>query len=67
MSETMEVDKQRVSESKTEKPFTLKKWNVVAMWSWDVECDECAICRAQVMGKYVIPVGCSIIFFVKRL
>ncbi|KAJ8030175.1 RING-box protein 2 [Holothuria leucospilota] len=49
MSETMEVDKQRVNESKTEKPFTLKKWNVVAMWSWDVECDECAICRAQVM------------------
>ncbi|XP_071838365.1 RING-box protein 2-like [Apostichopus japonicus] len=44
MTESMDVDKQ--SESK---PFTLKKWNVVAMWSWDVECDECAICRAQVM------------------
>ena len=25
------------------KLFTLKKWNVVAMWSWDVECDTCAI------------------------
>ena len=25
--------------------FTLKKWNAVAMWSWDVECDTCAICR----------------------
>ena len=31
------------------KLFTLKKWNAVAMWSWDVECDTCAICRVQVM------------------
>ena len=30
--------------------FTLKKWNAVAMWSWDVECDTCAICRVQ--GTY---------------
>lgn len=34
---------------KVEKMFTLKKWNAVAMWSWDVECDTCAICRVQVM------------------
>lgn len=38
--------------SKNEKMFTLKKWNAVAMWSWDVECDTCAICRVQVMGKF---------------
>ncbi len=31
--------------------FTLKKWNAVAMWSWDVECDTCAICRVQVIGS----------------
>lgn len=36
---------------KPEKMFTLKKWNAVAMWSWDVECDICAICRVQVMGE----------------
>ncbi len=30
--------------------FSLKKWNAVAMWQWDVECDTCAICRVQVMG-----------------
>uniref|UniRef100_A0A6P4E1R5 RING-box protein 2 isoform X2 n=1 Tax=Drosophila rhopaloa TaxID=1041015 RepID=A0A6P4E1R5_DRORH len=36
--------------NKPEKMFTLKKWNAVAMWSWDVECDICAICRVQVMG-----------------
>ena len=37
--------------AKEEKLFTLKKWNAVAMWSWDVECDTCAICRVQVMGN----------------
>lgn len=37
---------------KSDKLFTLKKWNAVAMWSWDVECDTCAICRVQVMGKF---------------
>ena len=31
------------------KLFTLKKWNAVAMWSWDVDCDTCAICRVHVM------------------
>ena len=31
-----------------ERMFTLKKWNAGAMWSWDVECDTCAICRVQV-------------------
>ncbi|EFX72542.1 hypothetical protein DAPPUDRAFT_326083 [Daphnia pulex] len=34
---------------KTEKMFSLKRWNAVAMWSWDVECEICAICRVQVM------------------
>ena len=43
------VDKATAAGS--DKPFTLKKWNIVAMWSWDVECDTCAICRVQVMGK----------------
>lgn len=38
-------------DGKPEKMFTLKKWNAVAMWSWDVECDVCAICRVQVMGE----------------
>ncbi|KAK0090904.1 hypothetical protein PV325_000070 [Microctonus aethiopoides] len=38
---------------KSDKLFTLKKWNAVAMWSWDVECDTCAICRVQVMAGQV--------------
>lgn len=39
------------SKSGGDKMFSLKKWNAVAMWSWDVECDTCAICRVQVMGE----------------
>ncbi|XP_004712133.1 RING-box protein 2 isoform X3 [Echinops telfairi] len=35
------------SKAGAEKMFSLKKWNAVAMWSWDVECDTCAICRVQ--------------------
>lgn len=52
------VDNKPTDDSKPEKMFTLKKWNAVAMWSWDVECDICAICRVQVMGKsdQIIPV-----------
>ena len=49
MEEGMEVDKN--SSKSGEKMFSLKKWNAVAMWSWDVECDTCAICRVQVMGE----------------
>ena len=53
----METDESRPSEAvvngeagegKQDKMFSLKKWNAVAMWSWDVECDTCAICRVQV-------------------
>lgn len=41
---------------KTEQIFTLKRWNAVALWNWDVECDTCAICRVQVMGKWFLGV-----------
>ena len=53
--------------------FTLKKWNAVAMWSWDVECDTCAICRVQVMGECqqvletASPVYETICFSLRRL
>lgn len=43
--------------NKPEKMFTLKKWNAVAMWSWDVECDICAICRVQVMGEFLFVIS----------
>jgi RING-box protein 2 len=51
--EEMDVGGADLDANKNEKMFTLKKWNAVAMWSWDVECDTCAICRVQVMGKFI--------------
>mmetsp|Transcript_39930 Transcript_39930/g.113238 ORF Transcript_39930/g.113238 Transcript_39930/m.113238 type:complete len:136 (-) Transcript_39930:204-611(-) len=30
---------------KAEKRFEIKKWNAVAMWSWAISTDTCAICR----------------------
>ena len=47
MSKTNEV----TPDNEGEQLFTIKKWNAVAVWSWDVECDTCAICRIQVMGE----------------
>ncbi|XP_027266715.1 RING-box protein 2 isoform X3 [Cricetulus griseus] len=43
------------SKSGGDKMFSLKKWNAVAMWSWDVECDTCAICRVQMPASDVKP------------
>ncbi|ELP92172.1 RING-box protein pip1, putative [Entamoeba invadens IP1] len=29
--------------------FEIKKWNAVALWSWDLQVDTCAICRNSLM------------------
>lgn len=39
------VSAQSQTSNQPQKMFTLKRWNAVSMWSWDVECDTCAICR----------------------
>ena len=52
------LDRGDPESQKSDKMFTLKKWNAVAMWSGDVECDTCAICRVQVMGKCCIVISC---------
>lgn len=28
--------------------FEIKKWNAVALWSWDIVVDNCAICRNHI-------------------
>ena len=33
----------------TAKRFEIKKWNAVALWSWDIQVDTCAICRNHIM------------------
>lgn len=47
----MSAESGRDNESSGDQLFTIKKWNAVAVWSWDVVCDTCAICRVQVMGE----------------
>uniref|UniRef100_A0A0N5BBS1 RING-type domain-containing protein n=1 Tax=Strongyloides papillosus TaxID=174720 RepID=A0A0N5BBS1_STREA len=37
------------SAAEIEFPFKIKKFTPVACWSWDVECDTCAICRTKLM------------------
>ena len=72
MADEMEVD--REAAQKPDKMFTLKKWNLVAMWSWDVECDTCAICRVQVMGRrnihnrngFKVLTNCSFFYLFRR-
>jgi hypothetical protein len=31
--------------------FVLKKWQAVALWSWDLQVDTCAICRNHIMVR----------------
>ncbi|KAJ1346577.1 RING-box protein 2 [Parelaphostrongylus tenuis] len=32
-------------------PPSIQKWNALATWAWDVDCDTCAICRVQLMEE----------------
>ncbi|OII72582.1 RING finger domain-containing protein [Cryptosporidium ubiquitum] len=37
------------SQEPGKKRFEIKKWNAVALWSWDIVVDNCAICRNHIM------------------
>lgn len=44
----MEVDtppKSSSSQAAARPRIEIKKWNAVALWTWDIETDMCAICR----------------------
>ncbi|CAX42768.1 E3 ubiquitin-protein ligase complex Scf subunit, putative [Candida dubliniensis CD36] len=51
----MDVDEIEVKEptpkpTSTSKPrFEVKKWTAVAFWSWDMQIENCAICRNHLM------------------
>ena len=51
MAEGMEVEAPQTSSSsvRDKKRFEVKKWNAVALWSWDIVVDNCAICRNHIM------------------
>jgi RING-box protein 1 len=29
--------------------FEIKRWAAVALWAWDIQVDNCAICRNHIM------------------
>mmetsp|Transcript_36585 Transcript_36585/g.45158 ORF Transcript_36585/g.45158 Transcript_36585/m.45158 type:complete len:115 (+) Transcript_36585:71-415(+) len=39
----------RKQKSKKKPKFEILKWNAVALWEWDIEVDNCAICRNHIM------------------
>lgn len=43
------ADSVAAESAKAQPIFELKKWNAVALWSWDIEVDNCAICRNHTM------------------
>ena len=46
--------KQTSNSSATPKQrFTVKKWTAVALWAWDIETDNCAICRNHIQEKCI--------------
>lgn len=45
MEETPKEQPKKVKKAPPAPRFEIKKWNAVAMWSWDICADTCAICR----------------------
>ena len=33
----------------SERLYDIKKWNAVVMWTWDIQVDNCAICKNHIM------------------
>ena len=47
--------------------FEIKKWNAVAMWSWDICADTCAICRNSLNEpsiEYQVSASSSFSFYI---
>ena len=42
------------------KRFEIKKWNAVAMWSWAICTDTCAICRNNLYEPSIEYQVCSL-------
>ncbi|CAD2220914.1 RING-box protein 1 [Angomonas deanei] len=49
MENNPDEDNQLSTTTEEGKRFKLKKWNAVALWSWDIQVDTCAICRNHIM------------------
>ena len=45
----METEQPSTSQLQPKKRFEVKKWSAVALWAWDIQVDNCAICRNHIM------------------
>lgn len=56
-NDQLEIDEEETqgpsSSASDGKRFEIKKWNAVALWSWDIEVDNCAICRNLLMDRCI--------------
>jgi len=51
----------------TENRFEIKKWNAVALWSWDIKVDTCAICKSHIMEDCIdCQANPNSVFFINR-
>mmetsp|Transcript_29079 Transcript_29079/g.70937 ORF Transcript_29079/g.70937 Transcript_29079/m.70937 type:complete len:129 (+) Transcript_29079:126-512(+) len=41
------------SKGKNAVTFRVKRWEAVALWSWDITVDTCAICRNHIMSPCI--------------
>ena len=49
------------------KRFEIKKWNAVAMWSWAICTDTCAICRNNLYEPSIEYQVCHLTFYTSLL
>lgn len=65
--EKAEVATAAPSEAPAAPHFEIKKWSAVAMWSWDICADTCAICRNNLnepsIEYQVACIGCLFSLF----
>lgn len=72
-----EVATKEEGSGKAKRRFEMKKWNAVALWTWDICVDNCAICRNHIMDMCIEAqanpdgaLGCEsgyVVLFVRRL
>lgn len=48
-----EADQMDCSSSKDFRRFGVRKWTAIALWSYDISVDNCAICRNHIMDKCI--------------
>ena len=48
-----EADQMDCSSAKDYRRFRVRKWTAIALWSYDISVENCAICRNHIMDKCI--------------